>query len=152
LANNTFDDSFFNDALDTDFFTPYNIAPSPAIVKKSLIAQIDAEKEGDDDIKAEKDLALNCNKMWYEPMGHNVPRHREMVLTTLTGKNFKTVPKCRPVSSTSTAYAPSYRRRPSARGQARWSPRRISTKLLRSIWARTAYAWTLRLLRTLRLP
>lgn len=48
---NPFDDSFFNDALDADFFMPYNVAPSPNLPKKTnLIEQIDADKNRDDDI------------------------------------------------------------------------------------------------------
>jgi AP-1-like transcription factor len=67
LANTTFDDSFFNDALDADFFTPYNVAPSPAVSKKSLIGNIDAEQIADDDGASPRmlDEKLSCNKMWY---------------------------------------------------------------------------------------
>lgn len=52
LSTNTFDDTFFNDAFENDFFFPYNVAPSPAIAKKTphanLIDQIDAAKNVDD--------------------------------------------------------------------------------------------------------
>ncbi|KAF6813842.1 bZIP transcription factor (ap-1) [Colletotrichum sojae] len=67
LASATFDDSFFNDALDADFITPYNMAPSPAVPKKNLIDQIDAAKNADDDVvkEAVKSENYNCNKIWY---------------------------------------------------------------------------------------
>ncbi|KAJ0158879.1 AP-1-like transcription factor [Colletotrichum tanaceti] len=66
LAGTTFDDSFFNDALDADFITPYNMAPSPAVPKKSLIDQIDAAKNADDEVvkEAVKAENYNCNKIW----------------------------------------------------------------------------------------
>jgi AP-1-like factor len=60
LANTSFDDSFFNDALDVDFTTPFNMAPSPDLPKKNLIAEIDAKNDSDD---AQINL-LNCNNIW----------------------------------------------------------------------------------------
>ncbi|KAL2260936.1 hypothetical protein VTK26DRAFT_4920 [Humicola hyalothermophila] len=58
-----FDDSFFNDALDMDFPTAYNLPlTSPTAPKKDLIAQIDAAKNGDD--TALSGQMLNCNKIW----------------------------------------------------------------------------------------
>lgn len=70
LANPSFDD-FFNDALDSDFFTPYNMAPnSPSAhlngqAKKpsNLIDQIDAQKESDDEPLKKQNM--NCNQLWY---------------------------------------------------------------------------------------
>lgn len=51
LSTAGFDDGFFKDALDTDFFMPYNMAPSPATSKKgNLIDQIDAAQNADDDL------------------------------------------------------------------------------------------------------
>ena len=60
-----------------DFTTPYNVAfNSPATTKKDLpapgaskdlIAQIDAAKEGDDEIVGADGQLLTCNKIWYEP-------------------------------------------------------------------------------------
>ncbi|KAK1988109.1 transcription factor PAP1 [Colletotrichum cereale] len=69
LAGTTFDDSFFNDAIDADFITPYNMAPSPAVSKKNLIDQIDAAKNADDDVvkEAVKAENYNCHKIWYDP-------------------------------------------------------------------------------------
>ncbi|KAL2130307.1 hypothetical protein VTI74DRAFT_6657 [Chaetomium olivicolor] len=58
-----FDDSFFNDALDADFITPYNLPiTSPLAPKKDLIAQIDAAKEEDENPTPQK--LLDCNKVW----------------------------------------------------------------------------------------
>lgn len=83
LANPSFDD-FFNDALDVDFFTPYNMAPSPNTAanvaavanvnhdtvnsnnnshKKNLIDEIDAQKETYDDEPLKRD-DMNCNQLW----------------------------------------------------------------------------------------
>lgn len=70
LANPSFDD-FFNDALDTDFFTPYNAAPSPGKglnngssdgPKKNLIDQIDEQQDsvGDEPTKT----SMSCNQIW----------------------------------------------------------------------------------------
>ncbi|KAK2014210.1 transcription factor PAP1 [Colletotrichum eremochloae] len=66
LAGTTFDDSFFNDAIDADFITPYNMALSPVVPKKNLIDQIDAAKNADDDVikEAVKAENYNCNKIW----------------------------------------------------------------------------------------
>ena len=65
LASATFDDSFFNDAFDVDFTTPYNVAPSPNAPKKNLIAEIDARKESEDTIIASNGKLLTCNNIWY---------------------------------------------------------------------------------------
>ncbi|KAI0120887.1 PAP1-domain-containing protein [Hypoxylon sp. NC0597] len=64
LANTTFDDSFFNDAFDVDFTTPYNVAPSPNAPKKNLIAEIDARKESEDTIITSNGKLLTCNNIW----------------------------------------------------------------------------------------
>ncbi|KAI1437115.1 transcription factor PAP1-domain-containing protein [Xylaria sp. CBS 124048] len=65
LATTTFDDSFFNDAYDADFLTPFNaptlISPKPA--KKDICAEIDARKETEDTISANGKL-LTCNNIW----------------------------------------------------------------------------------------
>ncbi|KAL2174464.1 transcription factor PAP1-domain-containing protein [Thermothelomyces heterothallicus CBS 202.75] len=64
VLSQTFDDSFFNDALDMDFFTPYNLPiPSPVPPKKDLIAQIDAAKENDEPARKAGQL-LKCNEVW----------------------------------------------------------------------------------------
>lgn len=88
LANPSFDD-FFNDALDADFFTPYNMAPSPNTAinaagagtnanasatadatklngvghKKNLIDEIDAQQDSYDDEPLKKE-SMNCNQLW----------------------------------------------------------------------------------------
>ncbi|CAK7566426.1 MAG: DNA-binding transcription factor yap1 [Sporothrix epigloea] len=75
LASGGLDDSFFNDALEVDFTTPFNMAPSPIVTtsakSNSLIAQIDAAKEGEfasSSIAAQAppaaDPRLTCNKIW----------------------------------------------------------------------------------------
>jgi AP-1-like factor len=64
LGATTFDDSFFNEAIDADFLTPYNMAPSPAVSKKSLIAEIDAKNEADDAVSTVEVTGLSANKMW----------------------------------------------------------------------------------------
>ena len=54
------DDSFFNDAFDVDFTTPYNV---PVVnPKKDVIAEIDAAKNADE-LDANGQL-LTCNKIW----------------------------------------------------------------------------------------
>ncbi|KAI5464632.1 AP-1-like protein [Mariannaea sp. PMI_226] len=71
LSNPSFDD-FFNDAIDTDFFTPYNMAPSPNVsktgsgapVKKNLIDEIDAQQNSMDDEPLRKQQNMNCNDLW----------------------------------------------------------------------------------------
>lgn len=68
LSNPSFDD-FFNDAIDTDFFTPYNVAPSPNAAKnapahkKNLIEEIDAQQNMDDGPLTKKQ-SMNCNELW----------------------------------------------------------------------------------------
>ncbi|KAF4992413.1 hypothetical protein FGRMN_7158 [Fusarium graminum] len=67
LSNAPFDD-FFNDAIDSDFFTPYNMPPTDDATKvnthaKNLIDQIDAEKESCDDEPLKKQN-MNCNQLW----------------------------------------------------------------------------------------
>ncbi|KAM0817019.1 putative BZIP domain-containing protein [Seiridium cardinale] len=67
LANATFDDTFFNDAFDADFSTPFNMAPtSPKPVKKNICDQIDASKEDDDSIVIANvnGRLLTCNNIW----------------------------------------------------------------------------------------
>ncbi|KAL2756016.1 hypothetical protein ACRALDRAFT_1070828 [Sodiomyces alcalophilus JCM 7366] len=67
LANVNYDDGFFKDALDADFFVPYNMAPSPATQKKNLIDQIDAAKSADEHrtkTDAANQQSLDCNRVW----------------------------------------------------------------------------------------
>ncbi|KAI1493937.1 transcription factor PAP1-domain-containing protein [Biscogniauxia mediterranea] len=71
LASTTFDDSFFNDAFDVDFTTPYNMAaPSPSAPKKDIIAEIDARKESEDTIMPTTNgKLLTCNTIWEKLQG-----------------------------------------------------------------------------------
>lgn len=65
LSNPAFED-FFNDAVDSDFFTPYNMGPSlasPALPKKNLIDAIDAQKEDVNDQAPGKNI--HCQQIWY---------------------------------------------------------------------------------------
>jgi len=75
LSNPSFDD-FFNDSLDTDFFTPYNMAPTSNFgslnngqqhqepAKPSLMDKIEAQKNDyDEGLVAKKD-SMNCNQIW----------------------------------------------------------------------------------------
>jgi len=62
LSNPGFDD-FFNDALDADFFTPYNAAPSPAVKKTNLIDEIDAQQNSTDE-DPQRTQNMNCNQIW----------------------------------------------------------------------------------------
>jgi AP-1-like factor len=69
LASGTFDDTFFNDAFDTDFITPYNVpvttnAGNPK--KPGLIEQIDAAKNTD--VLDSNGNLLTCNKIWSVPV------------------------------------------------------------------------------------
>jgi len=61
ILTNGLDDTFFNDAFDVDFTTPYNLPVTAP--KKGLIAQIDAAKEADDTVTSPSQL-LTCNKIW----------------------------------------------------------------------------------------
>jgi len=65
ILSTGFDDSFFNDAFDSDFITPYNLpittnAGNPK--KPGLIEQIDAAKNTDE-LDSNGNL-LTCNKIW----------------------------------------------------------------------------------------
>lgn len=67
LANATFDDSFFNDAFDVDFLSPFNApaVPSPNPPKKDICAEIDARKESEDTIVTSANgKLLTCNNIW----------------------------------------------------------------------------------------
>lgn len=64
LSNGGLDDSFFNDAFDADFTTPYNLplTTSAGAKKPDLIAQIEAAKNSDE-LDSNGQL-LTCNKIW----------------------------------------------------------------------------------------
>jgi len=67
LASKGLDDSFFNDAFEMDFTTPYNVAVPPVVQPKKggLLDQIDAAKESDSDITTVTGQQLTCNNIWY---------------------------------------------------------------------------------------
>lgn len=86
LSNPSFDE-FFNDALDADFFTPYNVAPSPNFSKtttehhkKNLIEEIDAQKNDFDDALAPKKESMNCNKIWYVIQSWSASKHKMLTI------------------------------------------------------------------------
>lgn len=65
LSTGGFDDSFFNDAFDADFLTPYNVPVTTNAgnaKKPGLIEQIDAAKNTDE-LDSNGNL-LTCNKIW----------------------------------------------------------------------------------------
>ncbi|CAN8097971.1 unnamed protein product [Discula destructiva] len=65
VLSSALDDTFFNDAFDMDFTTPY-FAPSPAVPKKDLMAQIDEAKNNDQTelVVTDDGQYLTCNKIW----------------------------------------------------------------------------------------
>jgi len=68
LSSGGFDDSFFNDAFDVDFITPYNVPVTTNAgnsKKPGLIEQIDAAKNTDE-LDSNGNL-LTCNKIWSVP-------------------------------------------------------------------------------------
>lgn len=77
LSGTTFDDSFFNNAIDMpDFSSPFNIEPSPSATtaapvvstpQKSLVEQIDEKQDEDEEEVVpgdDRENMLDCNKMW----------------------------------------------------------------------------------------
>ncbi|CAJ2505442.1 Uu.00g128360.m01.CDS01 [Anthostomella pinea] len=72
LANTNFDDSFFNDAFEMDFTTPFNVPNTSATKpKKDICAEIDAAKEADDTVVAApkgvyapNGKLLTCGNIW----------------------------------------------------------------------------------------
>lgn len=57
------DETFFDNALEADFITPYNLPLSaPAVPKPDLIAQIDAAKDADE--PAAGSVSLRCDDVW----------------------------------------------------------------------------------------
>jgi AP-1-like factor len=65
LSNDPWGDTFFTEALATDFTSPFNMAPSPA-AKKDLIHQIDEAQEGEEEVVPGEDRSqlLTCNTIW----------------------------------------------------------------------------------------
>jgi AP-1-like factor len=91
LATANFDDLFAD--MDADFLTPYNMpVTQQAMPKRSLIAEIDAKQNADDEpslmVKSEK---FNCNEMWYV-LGFKCHGMWQFA-NNPTGRNSKTVPR-----------------------------------------------------------
>lgn len=134
------DDTFFNDAFEMDFTTPY-FAPSPVAHKKEgddLLARIDAAKNEDSTelVQTNDGHLLTCNKIWYDSIINENSEYSR--LTSATGRNCKTARGYRAVISTSTACALIYRRKPSALGLGLLLMRAHSRTSCRSILARPA--------------
>jgi AP-1-like factor len=67
LSGDNFDNSFFTDAFAMpDFNSPFNAEPSPAPVKKDLVAQIDEKQNADEEVVPGEDTSklLTCNTIW----------------------------------------------------------------------------------------
>ncbi|KAL6874967.1 transcription factor [Trichoderma novae-zelandiae] len=64
MTNPTFDD-LFNDSVEADFFTPYNMA-SPNLSKKTtnLIDEIDAAQDNVDNDPTMTKANMSCNQLW----------------------------------------------------------------------------------------
>lgn len=62
LLSGVLDDSLFNDVIDADFITPYNLPLTVEPKKPDLIAQID-EAKNTDELDSNGQL-LTCNKIW----------------------------------------------------------------------------------------
>ncbi len=133
MLSQGFDDSFFNDALDIDFVTPYNLPiTSPSAPKKDLIAQIDAAKDNDEPVPGSQ--LLKYNQVWYVRV--ILSWSLCSLANTPTGRNYKTAPGLKAAISIWTVSAPTYKRRPSATASVLWSARRISSTPSRNISAR----------------
>ncbi|RFU78310.1 bzip transcription factor ap-1 [Trichoderma arundinaceum] len=66
MTHSTFDD-LFNDSVEADFFTPYNIAASPNLAqpkKANLIDEIDAKQNAVDDEPSTSKQNMSCNQLW----------------------------------------------------------------------------------------
>lgn len=109
LFGQNLDDTFFNEALDIDFLTPFNqpIQSQPA-GKKDLIAQIDAAKDSD-----EMPAVLKCEEVWYVSKGLDLST-RCSVTNNPTGKRSRTAPRPRTAISTWMVFVPTCKRRLSA--------------------------------------
>ncbi|KAJ2892003.1 PAP1-domain-containing protein [Zalerion maritima] len=75
VLSNGFDDpSFFNDAFDLDFLTPFNVPESAVQPRKDILAEIDAQKMDDVTIESTPSVTkppanfsgqlLTCRKIW----------------------------------------------------------------------------------------
>lgn len=112
LANTTFDDSFFNDAFDVDFTTPFNAAPSPKSGKKNICDEIDAQKEQDDTpVATINSKLLTCNNIWYDAVQQLI--YAVPMLTHSIGRNCKHVRRSTMERLTSMVSAQTSRRKPS---------------------------------------
>lgn len=86
------DDSLFNDVIDADFITPYNVplTIAPAAKKPDLLAQIDAAKN-EDQLDSNGQL-LTCNKIWYVLPTLTCLKHAQ-ILTNFYRERLQDCPK-----------------------------------------------------------
>jgi AP-1-like factor len=99
LSNPSFDD-FFNDAFDTDFITPYNVAPSPNFAKNTTTAQkpnlieaIDAQQNDYNDGLPPKPDSMNCNQIWYDSSPLQIMFDPSKILTDDYRERLQSCPK-----------------------------------------------------------
>jgi len=100
LSNVDLDEGFFKDAFDMDFATPYNLPityPTPP-KKKDLMAEIEAAKN--DDVLDSNGQLLNCTKIWYVLRYFRPFDPEPFLLTSATGKHFRTALGSRAAIST----------------------------------------------------
>lgn len=92
LSNGGFDDSFFNDALDVDFTTPFNMPPPPSTAphKVDLIAQIDAAKDGE---FASSSIAQCANRKDIRPTPVQISGPGQMLTCNVIWERLQSCPK-----------------------------------------------------------
>jgi len=67
ISGDNYGDSFFTDAFALgDFTSPFNVAPSPALPKTDLVAQIDQKQNEEEEVVPGEDTSqmLSCNTIW----------------------------------------------------------------------------------------
>lgn len=95
LSNPSFDD-LFNDAVENDFYFPFNAAPTASTnsaPKKNLLDQIDAQKDNIDDLPpSTTQKNMNCTQIWYA-MSLSQVDYRRPLLTHLCRDKLQNCPK-----------------------------------------------------------
>lgn len=135
MANPTFDD-LFNDSLEADFFTPYNMASPNMSKKTNLIDEIDAAKDNVDDDPTMTKSNMSCNQLWYvftSPIDLNDVSSTNM---SITGKGYKHARRLRTASLTWMVCVQNSPRRRNALETAPSLPRGTLIPFSRSTWAR----------------
>lgn len=138
MTNSTFDD-LFNDSVEADFFTPYNIAVSPNQPKKTnLIDEIDAKQDAVDDDPSMTKSNMSCNQLWYVTTSLMCFSMLCKINTNISiiGKGSKHAPVPRVANLTWMACVQNSPRRQNALEPGQLLPRGILTASSRSTWAR----------------